>query len=224
MLFRSLDDFIFPHCTSDSSHTVNTVNLSSFSTFPSSISVDSTLPSVVENPSTFAVDVSNLPIADSSAALESAAIPSLLSDPSTLPIVLPLTSPSASTPTLRSSTRSHKPPSYLSQYSCKSISTKPHSGLPYDVSNYLDYSHLGHTFKSFVRAVNSTPSEPTSFHQVVQYLEWKAAMGKEIEALEVTNTWSLVPLPPVKSPIGCKWFYRVKYLPNGSIERYKASC
>ena len=47
-------------------------------------------------------------------------------------------------------------------------------------------------------------------------------MDKEIEALEVTNTWSLVPLPHVKSPIGCKWVYRVKYLPNVSIERYKA--
>ena len=47
-------------------------------------------------------------------------------------------------------------------------------------------------------------------------------MDKEIEALEVTNTWSLVPLPPGKSPIGCKWVYRVKYLPDGSIERYKA--
>ena len=47
-------------------------------------------------------------------------------------------------------------------------------------------------------------------------------MDKEIEALEVTNTWSLVPLPPGKRPIGCKWVYGVKYLPNGTIERYKA--
>ena len=47
-------------------------------------------------------------------------------------------------------------------------------------------------------------------------------MDKEIEALEVTNTWSLVPLPPGKRPIGCKWVYRVKYLLDGTIERYKA--
>ena len=197
-----LNDFIFPHCTSDSSHSVNTVNLPSFFTSPSSISVDSL--SVVENPSTSTVDVSNLPIADSSAAPESTTIPSLLSDPSTLPAVSPLTLPFASTPTLKRSTRSHKPPPYLSQYSCKSISTEPHSGLSYDVSNYLDYSHLGPAFKSFVMAINSIASEPVSFHQEVQYPEWRAAMDKEIEALEVTNTWSLVPLPPGKSPIGCK--------------------
>ena len=71
-------------------------------------------------------------------------------------------------------------------------------------------------------AINTTPSEPASFHQAVQYLEWRAAMDKEIEALEVTNTWILVPLPPRKCPIGYKWVYRVKYLPDETTERYKA--
>ena len=47
-------------------------------------------------------------------------------------------------------------------------------------------------------------------------------MDKEIEALEVNNTWTLTPLPLGKSVIGHKWVYRVKYLPNGTIERYKA--
>ena len=47
-------------------------------------------------------------------------------------------------------------------------------------------------------------------------------MDKEIKALEVNNTWTLAPLPPGKTAIGCKWVYRIKYLPNGSIERYKA--
>ena len=47
-------------------------------------------------------------------------------------------------------------------------------------------------------------------------------MDKEIEALEVNNTWTLTPLPLGKSVIGYKWVYRVKYLPNGIIERYKA--
>ena len=186
-----LDDFIFPHCISESSQSVDTIHL------PSSISIDI--------PSTTDVDPSTLPVATAdSAEPDLVAIPSLTSNASSFPTVSPLTSPSTSNPTLRRSTRSYKPPPYLSQYACKSISTKPHSSLPYDVSAYLDYSHLGPTFKSFVMEVNSTPSEPTSFHQAVQYPEWKAAMDKEIEALEVTNTWSLVPLPLGKRPIGCK--------------------
>ena len=40
-------------------------------------------------------------------------------------------------------------------------------------------------------------------------------MDKEIEALEINDTWALTPLPPSKTPIGCKWVYRFKYLPDG---------
>ena len=47
-------------------------------------------------------------------------------------------------------------------------------------------------------------------------------MDKEIEAFEVNNTSTLVPLPPGKCPIGCKWVCRVKQLYDGSIERSKA--
>ena len=47
-------------------------------------------------------------------------------------------------------------------------------------------------------------------------------MDKEIQALEKTGTWVLTPLPIGKRPIGCKWVYKVKLNPNGSVERYKA--
>ena len=47
-------------------------------------------------------------------------------------------------------------------------------------------------------------------------------MDKEIQALEKTHTWVLTPLPPSKRPIGCKWVYKVKLNPDGTLERYKA--
>ena len=47
-------------------------------------------------------------------------------------------------------------------------------------------------------------------------------MDKEIAALELNNTWKLTLLPAGKSPIGCKWVYKVKYHSDGSIEWYKA--
>ncbi|GKV36736.1 hypothetical protein SLEP1_g44835 [Rubroshorea leprosula] len=47
-------------------------------------------------------------------------------------------------------------------------------------------------------------------------------MQVELTALEDTNTWSLVTLPPDKRPIGCKWVFKIKSKSDGSIERYKA--
>ncbi|KAL6205555.1 hypothetical protein ACLB2K_022813 [Fragaria x ananassa] len=47
-------------------------------------------------------------------------------------------------------------------------------------------------------------------------------MRAEVDALQSNGTWSLVPLPPHKKPIGCKWVYKIKLKPDGNIERYKA--
>ena len=39
--------------------------------------------------------------------------------------------------------------------------------------------------------------------------------------MEVNNTWTLVPLPPGKHTIGRRWVYKVKYHPDGSLDKYK---
>lgn len=44
----------------------------------------------------------------------------------------------------------------------------------------------------------------------------------EINTLEQNNTWTITTLPPGKTPIGCKWVFRIKHRADGSIERYKA--
>ena len=36
------------------------------------------------------------------------------------------------------------------------------------------------------------------------------------------RTWALTNLPPGFKPIGCKWIFKRKYYPDGSIEKYKA--
>jgi len=47
-------------------------------------------------------------------------------------------------------------------------------------------------------------------------------MSAELSALESNNTWSICSLPPGKTPIGCKWVYKIKYRSDGNIERHKA--
>lgn len=47
-------------------------------------------------------------------------------------------------------------------------------------------------------------------------------MKKEIQALEQNDTWTLETLPKGKRAIDSKWVYKIKYKPNGDVERYKA--
>ena len=210
-----VDDMIFPHCTSDTT--------SYSSSYPSMVAPSS--PLTVSSP--HVLDTTSSPSAEPIA--DPIAIPTVdptAKSPSSISQPVPISSssslPITPLPILRRSIRPYNPPPYLSEYSCKSVSTKPNSGLPYDISDCLDYSHLGLTFHSFVMAVNTTPLELASFHQAIQYPKWRVGMDKEIEALQVNNTWTLVPLSPRKCPIGYKWVYRVKYLPDGTTERYKA--
>ncbi len=38
----------------------------------------------------------------------------------------------------------------------------------------------------------------------------------------VNNRWTLVPLPPGRKPVSCKWVFKIKQGVNGEVERYKA--
>ena len=43
-------------------------------------------------------------------------------------------------------------------------------------------------------------------------------MVAKIDALKQNHTWSVVPLPPNKRIVGCKWVFRIKYKADGSIK------
>ncbi|WVZ07142.1 hypothetical protein V8G54_020488 [Vigna mungo] len=68
-------------------------------------------------------------------------------------------------------------------------------------------------------------SDPTSFVEATSALDakqWDKAIRIEIESILNNNTWTLVDLPKGEKPIGCKWIFKKKYNPDGSIEKYKA--
>jgi len=47
-------------------------------------------------------------------------------------------------------------------------------------------------------------------------------MQAEYAALIKNGFWSLVDLPPSRTAIGCKWVFREKENPDGSVNKYKA--
>ncbi|KAL0354173.1 UNVERIFIED_CONTAM: hypothetical protein Sangu_0998600 [Sesamum angustifolium] len=65
--------------------------------------------------------------------------------------------------------------------------------------------------------------EPKHYAEAKGHAEWEKAMGEELSALIKNNIWSISELPPDKKTVGCRWAYKVKLQPDGTMERYKPS-
>jgi hypothetical protein len=50
---------------------------------------------------------------------------------------------------------------------------------------------------------------------------WEATMQEEYDSLLENQTWDLVPLPPGRKLVRCKWVYRTKREADGQVRRYK---
>lgn len=68
-------------------------------------------------------------------------------------------------------------------------------------------------------------TDPVTFKQATggrDKEEWLAAMNAEMESLLLNKVFDLVPLPPGKKAIGCRWHYKTKAGENGKPGRKKA--
>ncbi|KAJ0433139.1 putative RNA-directed DNA polymerase [Helianthus annuus] len=83
------------------------------------------------------------------------------------------------------------------------------------------YSTYSASFASFIANIHHL-SEPASYREAVSNPLWRNVMAEELSALHQTQTWDLVPLPPGKHTVGCRWVYKIKTKSDGSVERYKA--
>lgn len=113
---------------------------------------------------------------------------------------------------VRRSTRNRAPPTWLRDYAA---TTNTHH-----ISN-LAYTSIDPTFSCFLSTVTKT-QDPVSYKVAVKSDHWVKSMNQELEALELNNTCSIIPLPPGKHVIGCKWLFKTKFHPDGSIEKHKA--
>ncbi|KAL2232051.1 UNVERIFIED_CONTAM: Retrovirus-related Pol polyprotein from transposon RE1, partial [Sesamum indicum] len=118
---------------------------------------------------------------------------------------------SSPSPGIRRSMRSHNKPAWLNDFICHlpSLDQSP-------IITSYDPAYMG-----FVSSL-SILQEPRTYRAAASIPHWTKAMRQEIAALEQNYTWEVVPLPPDKSPIGCKWVYKTKLREDGTVERHKA--
>lgn len=66
---------------------------------------------------------------------------------------------------------------------------------------------------------------PTTYNEVLkseENKEWFNAMNNELNSLKENKTWELVTLPKGCRALPCKWVYRVKTNPDGTVDKFKA--
>lgn len=141
------------------------------------------------------------------------------------------TCPVQSVPVIRKSNRPKTAPSwmkdyvsnvqsdlYYSQHQFAQSHSSPHTPTvyPFICTPYFSQDHM-----SFLAQLDNERA-PSSYIEAKNSPHWVRAMHLELKALEENDTWTLSELPHGKHTIGCRWVYKVKYHPDGSLDRFKA--
>ena len=87
----------------------------------------------------------------------------------------------------------------------------------YPIANYVSTLGLPKPLKEFVHRLSSY-HVPSTVQEALSNPKWSQAIKAEMDALEKSKTWALVPLPKEKKTVGCRWVFSIKHKADGSIE------
>ncbi|KAG9441433.1 hypothetical protein H6P81_017287 [Aristolochia fimbriata] len=145
-----------------------------------------------------------------------------------LPPIVPSTVPTAAIPNVTHIVSTHTSPTTDNFSSVLEIQPRARPGAPHATHPMTTRSMTNSLPpRTFLTSKHTLPTHnpiyvPTCYSQAVKSPEWHTVMNEEFNALLTNCTWSLVSLPQGRRAIGCKWVFRVKTKPDGSIDRYKA--
>nr|CAE02261.2 OSJNBb0058J09.8 [Oryza sativa Japonica Group] len=96
-----------------------------------------------------------------------------------------------------------------------------------DVSEAPRRSKRQRTAKSFgddftVYLVDDTPKSISEAYASPDADYWKEAVRSEMDSIVANGTWEVTERPYGCKPVGCKWVFKKKLRPDGTIEKYKA--
>nr|CAH66607.1 H0211A12.10 [Oryza sativa] len=73
-----------------------------------------------------------------------------------------------------------------------------------------------------VYLVDDTPRTIEEVYSSLDADYWKEAVHSEMDSIMSNVTWEVVERPYGCKPVGCKWVFKKKLRPDGTIEKYKA--
>ena len=76
----------------------------------------------------------------------------------------------------------------------------------------------------YANVANTNSSDPLTLSQAIKrpdWDRWEEAIQSELTALAAFDTFEVVDLPPGKQPVGCKYVFKIKYRPDGTVDKYE---
>src|SRR5207244_2844593 len=72
----------------------------------------------------------------------------------------------------------------------------------------------------FVNLVDDTPSSISEAYASPDADYWKEAIRSKMDSILANETWEITDRPYGCKPVGCKWVFKKKLRPDGTIEKY----
>jgi len=70
--------------------------------------------------------------------------------------------------------------------------------------------------------VDDTPTTMVEAYFSLDVDLWKEVVQSEMDSILLNGTWEVVDRPYGCEPVGCKWVFKKKLSPDGTVEKYKA--